>query len=182
MSDCTKVFVAQNRTRSPSDNSDSVISPTISPTTTKGSSWRQNGPIVDRDDNKVYVNNTDGSVVSSSNDNTSDVDNDGRFEGLVYVIISSALGVIFFTGTGYYYITQHLQEQHQIMALQEANNGKYPKKQKEAIQSGTKASANMNQNYRTDVEDLSQTAEDDEDDDDSEDALYVIHDARMLEI
>jgi hypothetical protein len=181
LSDCTKEFIPLQRTQS----SDTVRTPTISPTIVSGNSLQHNDPIVDRDDND---NNRDTNITSSSNDNNAtDNDNDGRFEGIIYVIISSALGVIFFAGTGYYYVAQHIQEHQKIMALEEANGSKYPKKQTE--RSGTTTAtvpSNINRIYRTDVEDLSVTAEedddDDDDDDDRKDALYVMYDSHLLEI
>jgi hypothetical protein len=180
LSDCKKEFITQNLTSSPSENSDSVESPTVSPVVDSGSSLQENDPIVDRDDNNDNGNNS-GSNVSSTIGNASNINNDGRFEGMLYVIISSALGVIFFAGTGYYYMTQRIQEQQKLMALQEASNGIYPQKKEQPKKSGTTRSSSSNRNHPTDVEDLSDTAEDDEDDE-RNDALYVMYDAHMLEI
>ena len=179
LSDCKKEFISQNRTGSPSDDSDLPVSPTISPAIVADSLPQGDDPIVDRDDNVDQAKNSsvdDGGL--SLNGKSSDNDNNGSFEGMIYVIISSALGVMFFAGTGYYYVTQHLQEQQKIMALQGAH-GKYP--QKMETKRGTTTSSSRNRNHLTDVEDLSATAEDEEDDE-RDDTLYVMYDTHMLEI
>ena len=165
LSDCKTKFLTQNKTITPSDNPDSVKSPTISPAIATGSVLQPNDPILDRDDNENITN------ISSSDDN-------GRFEGIMYVTLSSAVGVILFAGIGYYYVTQHIREQQKIMALQEANKGKHPSKTMETKKIGTASSSSKNRNHLTDL-DHSVTAEED---DDSDDALYVIYDAHLLEI
>ena len=178
LSDCKKEFIFSTKAAAPSFIPTLFESPTSSPAATfeTEGTIQKNDPIIEHDDNNA----------SSGNTTTID-DNDGRFEGMIYIVIASAVGVLLFAGTGYYYIAHHLKEQEMILATQSASNSKYPQtmeKKDGAPSSVSHCRTNQPKRRTADVEDLSDTAEEEYDDDDEidDDALYVMYDAHMLEI